>query len=396
MIYLDVTGAATSRLSTGIQRATRGIHRALSLHGGQGVVPLVWDNKGRCYTSLSNLEKEHLERPFGKGFQRLFWPDIEEQYLSLSGIRNRWTRPQRRIAARGFLDKSDTLLITDLCWDSRADVWSDYAKETGLKVAIFHDAMPLRITGQNFMWDGLFKKYVKGLASMDLVICVSQESECDLVSAWKGFGISPKPTKVITWPVPFEGERSLADPVPGRPRLLYVSRLLRRKNHFELLEACEMLWREGHDFSLDLIGTADAPPDTLAIISHMARLALVRRRVRWLRHVSDLELAKAYQDCTFTVFPSRMEGFGLPIMESLWYGKPVICGGNGALGEVSSGGGCLVVDQNNPDNLAAGIRLLLMNQERLGQLREEAKNRSFRRWEDYALDLKQVLLKISS
>jgi len=239
MIYLDVTGAATSRISTGIQRAARGIHRALSLHGGQGIVPLVWDNKGRCYASLSPLESEYLEQPFAEGFRKLLWPDIQEQYLTLRGLKNRLGRSERRIPRSGFLNDSDTLLITDLCWDSRVDVWREYAAEPGLKVAIFHDAMPLRIPGQNFMWDGLFKKYVKGLALMDLVICVSRETEENLVSAWKEFRISPKPTKVITWPVPFEGERVLRNPRAGRPRILYVSRLLRRKNHSELLEACD-------------------------------------------------------------------------------------------------------------------------------------------------------------
>jgi glycosyltransferase involved in cell wall biosynthesis len=391
MIYLDVTGAASSRISTGIQRGARGIHRALSAYG---VVPLVWDGKGRCYASLSELEKECLERPFARGFQRLLWPDIQEQYLSLAGIKNRLGRAQRRIARSGFLNSSDTLLITDLCWDSRVDAWSDYAREPGLKVTIFHDAMPLRIPGQNFMWDGLFKKYVKGLALMDLVLCVSLESEEDLLNAWAGFGISPKPTRVITWPVPFDGERIINPPCAGRPKILYVSRLLRRKNHFELLEACEILWREGFEFSLDLIGTADAPPDTLAIVSRLARLARAKRPVRWLRHVSDLDLSQAYRDCSFTVFPSRMEGFGLPILESLWYGKPVICGGNGALGEVSSEGGCLIVDQNDPAALADGIRHLLRDPAALQKFGEEARRRSFRTWDDYRGDLLQALKEV--
>jgi len=342
------------------------------------------------------LESEYLEQPFAEGFRKLLWPDIQEQYLTLRGLKNRLGRSERRIPRSGFLNDSDTLLITDLCWDSRVDVWREYAAEPGLKVAIFHDAMPLRIPGQNFMWDGLFKKYVKGLALMDLVICVSRETEENLVSAWKEFRISPKPTKVITWPVPFEGERVLRNPRAGRPRILYVSRLLRRKNHSELLEACEGLWREGHEFSLDLIGTADAPPDTLAIISRLARLALAKRPVRWLCHVNDADLSQAYEECSFTVFPSRMEGFGLPILESLWYGKPVVCGGNGAMGEVASGGGCLIVDQNNPVALAEGIRRLLGDPATLQELSEEARQRSFHTWDDYTGDLIRELKEVRS
>jgi len=156
------------------------------------------------------------------------------------------------------------------------------------------------------------------------------------------------------------------------------------------------LWREGHEFSLDLIGTADAPPDTLAIISRLARLALAKRPVRWLCHVNDADLSQAYEECSFTVFPSRMEGFGLPILESLWYGKPVVCGGNGAMGEVASGGGCLIVDQNNPVALAEGIRRLLGDPATLQELSEEARQRSFRTWDDYTGDLIRELKEVRS
>lgn len=393
MIYLDVTGAATSRLSTGIQRAARGIHGALA---SEGVTPLVWDRGGRCYASLSHLEREYLEKPFSQGFRSRLWPDIQDQYFTLQGIGNRLSRSSRRIPRTGFLGESDTLLITDLCWDARVDAWGDYAKEPGRKVAIFHDAMPLRIPGQNFMWDGLFKKYVRGMAHMDLVICVSKETQEDLLGAWESFRISPRPTRVLPWPVPFRGERGNGARGGERPRILYVSRLLRRKNHFELLEACEMLWRQGHDFSLDLIGTADAPPDTLAIVSRVMGLALKGRPVRWLTHVSDAELARAYRECSFTVFPSRMEGFGLPVLESLWYGKPVVCGGNGALGEVSSGGGCLIVDQNDPKDLARGIRRLLSEPATLQELGEEALRRRFRTWDEYRADLLAALNEVKS
>ena len=148
-----------------------------------------------------------------------------------------------------------------------------------------------------------------------------------------------------------------------------------------------MLWQEGHDFHLDLIGIADAPADTWRILRRVRSLARHGRPVRWLRHVSDLELAEAYRKCSFTVFPSRMEGFGLPILESLWHGRPVICGSNGALGEVSAGGGCLHVDQNDPISLADGMSHLLKDRFALDTLQEEAQRRRFRSWSDYQADL---------
>jgi glycosyltransferase involved in cell wall biosynthesis len=78
-----------------------------------------------------------------------------------------------------------------------------------------------------------------------------------------------------------------------------------------------------------------------------------------------------------------MEGFGLPIAESLWHGKPVVCGGNGALGEVAREGGCLIVDQTNKDALADGIHQLLSDRALYARLCEEARARRFRSWADY-------------
>jgi glycosyltransferase involved in cell wall biosynthesis len=392
MIYLDVTSAATSRMSTGVQRAIRGIYQVL---GEQSVVPVIWDRRGRCYARLSELEEERLVRPFAKGFRTSFWPDVQEQFLSLRGIRNHFWQHERRIPMKGFPGEGNVLLIPDLCWDSRVESWENLESQPGLKVAIFHDAMPLRLPGQSSSRDSLFAEYVRGLARMDLVICVSREVEQDLLGYWEEFGIPPKPTKVIPWPMPFQGNRPVTSQSKVPPRLLYVSRLRLRKNHLILLEASEQLWQEGFDFHLDLVGIADAPADTWKILRRIRQLARQGRPVRWLRHVSDRELAQAYKESAFTVFPSKMEGFGLPILESLWHGRPVICGSNGALGEVSSGGGCLHVDQNNPEALAAGIRHLLTDQHALAALREEAQYRSFRTWADYQGDLLGSLAEVS-
>ena len=78
-----------------------------------------------------------------------------------------------------------------------------------------------------------------------------------------------------------------------------------------------------------------------------------------------------------------MEGFGLPIAESLLFGKPCVCGGNGALGEVARGGGCLIVDQSSHDALAHGMKSLLLDRQLYARLCQQARMRKFRCWSDY-------------
>src|SRR6476646_11272896 len=113
------------------------------------------------------------------------------------------------------------------------------------------------------------------------------------------------------------------------------------------------------------------------------RLQRRGRPLRWLRHVNDKTLHEVYRSCRFTVYPSLFEGFGLPIAESLWHGKPCVCGGNGALGEVARGGGCLIVDQTKTEELADGIRRLLSDTKLYAGLASEARARKFRSWADY-------------
>ena len=281
------------------------------------------------------------------------------------------------------MEAGNTLLIPDLCWDIRIRAWRDWAARPGCKIAIFHDAMPLRIRGQADSHDKLFAEYVAALAQLDFVICISREVEDDLHRYWKELGCARKPTGVLPWPA--------TQPNFGARRLVYVSRLKLRKNHLVLLEACDALWRRGETFALELIGVADAWKDTRTILRRVRALARDGRPVVWRHHLTDAELAAAYRDCAFTVFPSRLEGFGLPIIESLWHGRPVICGSNGAIGEVAAGGGCLPVDQNDADALAAAIAALLGDEALYRRLYDETRARTFRSWDDYGRDLDRVL-----
>ena len=110
--------------------------------------------------------------------------------------------------------------------------------------------------------------------------------------------------------------------------------------------------------------------------------------IKWLMHVDQDTLEEKYSDCSFTIYPSLFEGYGLPVLESLIRKKPCICGKDGALGEVSQGGGCLTLEnQKDPEQLAQAIRQLLSNTSLLKSLAEEARNRNFITWKSYAKNL---------
>ena len=389
MICMDVTSASATPVNMGVQRTVRGLYAHLNAR--HPVLPLRWDFRGRCYARLSPREDNFLRSPFAAYREAAATPGRWDWRHQVDSMKDTFTRGERRIATAEILGPDDTLIIPDLCWDKRIRSWSKWTALPGRSVAIFHDAMPLRIPGQADSHDRLFAEYVRQLAQLDLVICISREVEEDLLGYWKKFGLAPKPTCVLPWPVPFDEARPETSPNFEARRIIYVSRLKLRKNHLVLFDACEKLWQRGETFFLDLIGIEDSWSDTRKILRRLRELAAKGRPVRWRQHISDDELTEAYRACSFTVFPSRLEGFGLPIIESLWQGRPVICGRNGAIGEVAEGGGCLLVDQNDAEDLARSISALLHDPALYQRLYDEAHQRVFRTWDDYGRDLDRVL-----
>jgi glycosyltransferase involved in cell wall biosynthesis len=87
------------------------------------------------------------------------------------------------------------------------------------------------------------------------------------------------------------------------------------------------------------------------------RLKLMRRRdkgreIRFLGNVSDRRLCQAYRQAAFTIYPSLYEGFGFPVLDSLWHGTPVLSGYNSSLQEFA-GPGVFFFDACDPASLDA-------------------------------------------
>ena len=88
------------------------------------------------------------------------------------------------------------------------------------------------------------------------------------------------------------------------------------------------------------------------------------------------ELVRLYQRATLVAVPSRYEGFGLPAVEAMACGTPVVACRSGALPEVIEvGGGGLLVERDDPDSIAAGIRSLLEKHELRANLAARGRDR---------------------
>jgi glycosyltransferase involved in cell wall biosynthesis len=99
------------------------------------------------------------------------------------------------------------------------------------------------------------------------------------------------------------------------------------------------------------------------------------RRVHFLGYVPRGELPALYAGAELFLFPSRVEGFGLPVLEAMACGTPVVAARAGALPE-TAGGGALLVDPDDPAALAAAVASLLDDPARRRRMVSRGKERA--------------------
>jgi alpha-1,3-rhamnosyl/mannosyltransferase len=140
-----------------------------------------------------------------------------------------------------------------------------------------------------------------------------------------------------------------------RPVFLYPAISYPHKNHRVLLEAQAVLRRSHPEAVLVLTGAAGAEDSTIRERSSRSDLA---GSVVIAGRVARPSLEALYATAVATVFPSLYEGFGLPVLEAMARGCPVIAADATALPEVVGRGGMLL-DPRSPDHWARAMRRLV-------------------------------------
>ena len=198
----------------------------------------------------------------------------------------------------------------------------------------------------------------------------------------------PRP-EVLECALPVEVPPGEPAPQSDPPIVVCIGSFEPRKNQLAVLHAAELLWREGLQFRLELVGGGGWVTDSDAL---MSRLASAGRPVRRRTAISDSELWQLLRSARFSVFVSLHEGFGLPVAESLACGVPCLTSDYGSTREIANEGGALVVDPRDDLAIADQMRRLLTDDALLAELREQARRRPPRTWDDYARELWQALV----
>ena len=179
------------------------------------------------------------------------------------------------------------------------------------------------------------------------IICVSESTKADLLRI---FGDLQAPISVIPHGVNPRFAPTCAR-IPGFPReyLLYVGKRDGYKDVATLINAMPHLVDEFPELNLVLVGGGAL---TAQERERIARLGLSDRVMQ--RSVADTDMPAAYSGARAFVFPSRYEGFGLPVLEAMACGVPVILAKSSALPEVG-GNAALYFSPGSSSELVAAV-----------------------------------------
>jgi glycosyltransferase involved in cell wall biosynthesis len=194
----------------------------------------------------------------------------------------------------------------------------------------------------------------RAAANSDLLIAVSDFTASQIRDL---LGFDPRRIRVIPHGVRFPNEE--VPPLSERSKtILFTGALQLRKNVGRLVTAFEST---PPDWNLVLAG---APSGYQAdrIIEQIGR-SRARARIRVCGYLPDAELRSLYREASIFAFPSLDEGFGMPVLEAMAHGLPVLTSNRSGTAEIGDGA-ALLVDPNSEEAIAAEL-LRLINDPRL-------------------------------
>ncbi|XYJ11346.1 glycosyltransferase family 4 protein [Telluria sp. B2] len=202
---------------------------------------------------------------------------------------------------------------------------------------VVYDILPLQLPDKfAYGTDAYFRKYLETIARhADGLLC-NTRATADMLAEWVMAHPPARSAALHIGHFHLGADLDASAPSAGlpanaqailqattqRPTLLMVGTLEPRKAQAQALAALELLWSEGADVNLVIVGKPGWMVEPL--IKKLKTHAQLDARLFWLDEASDEMLETLYRSCSALLAPSLGEGFGLPLIEAAQHGLPVI------------------------------------------------------------------------
>lgn len=231
------------------------------------------------------------------------------------------------------------------------------------RVTTIHDVVPYIYPRTCTTLDWLIHRFWLPFAvhGLDRVITVSEQSKADIVhflpvAAEKVMVIPGAANKHYRQMDVEEIQLALTRAEINFPYILYVGSIEPRKNLPRLLEAYALLRQWSADWELVIVGTRNFWKST-PIAAVLERLGM-KGCVHFTGYIPEEDLPAIYNGADLFVFPSLYEGFGLPVLEAMACGTPVVTSNRSSLPEVA-GDAAILIDPYDVEAIAAAMQSVL-------------------------------------
>lgn len=217
-------------------------------------------------------------------------------------------------------------------------------------------------------------KIRRAILRADHIIAISQQTQKDIIQF---FPSAASKIQVVYQPIDERFYQCLTESEKltvlqkydiQKPYIIQVGSIQLRKNIQQVLMAMTVL--KDHHFYYVVVGK---PSRYQRSLQEYAKNFGLANRVMFLNEVLDNELPALYQASAAVIYPSLMEGFGLPVAEGLASGVPVIATQGGCF-EEAGGEAPIYTDTTNENSIAAAILQVLQPQDDLNQRIMKGKN----------------------
>ncbi len=202
-------------------------------------------------------------------------------------------------------------------------------------VVMVHDLIPLRFPSLTSPLTYYFRHYVpRVLEQSQAIICNSQATAEDIINYFHIEG-----EKIYPIPLAYDSSHFYPLDLPVKPYFLYLGRFNPYKNISRLINAFKKL-KDYREYELILGGSFDRryTPG----LQRQVKEQELENHVRFIDYIAYDELPRLLNQSLALVFPSLWEGFGLPVLEAMGCGTPVITSNLSSLPEVTADAAILI------------------------------------------------------